>query len=101
MQKVELYTKVCPEQVSPAFGNTVLPAVFHSVEDKNITLTPLNLIGNFGVFDLDPCGLQWHKTANKIISLPDDGLVEKWEGRVWLNPPYSNPKPFIKKLAEH
>ena len=23
------------------------------------------------------------------------------DGRVWLNPPYSNPKPFIKKLAEH
>jgi len=87
--------------VSPTFGNTVLPAVFHSVEDKNITLTPLNLIGNFGVFDLDPCGLQWHKTANKIISLPDDGLIEQWNGRVWLNPPYSNPKPFIKKLAEH
>ena len=89
------------KNVSPTFGNTVLPAVFHSVEDKNITLTPLDLIDNFGVFDLDPCGLQWHKTANKIISLPDDGLVEEWNGRVWLNPPYSNPKPFIKKLAEH
>jgi hypothetical protein len=27
--------------------------------------------------------------------------IEEWSGRVWLNPPYSNPKPFIKKLAEH
>lgn len=27
MQKVELYTKVCPEEVSPAFGNTMLVAV--------------------------------------------------------------------------
>jgi hypothetical protein len=70
----------------------------HDIKDKNITLTPLNLIENFGVFDLDPCGLQWHKTANKIISLPDDGLVEDWNGRVWLNPPYSNPKLFIKNL---
>lgn len=73
----------------------------HSVNDKNITLTPLSLIENFGVFDLDPCGLKWHKTAKKIISLPDDGLIKKWKGRVWLNPPYSYPKPFIKKLAEH
>ena len=36
------------KNVSPTFGNTVLPAVFHSVEDKNITLTPLDLIDNFG-----------------------------------------------------
>ena len=73
----------------------------HNISDKNITLTPLNLISKIGSFDLDPCGLQFHKTANKIIYLPDDGLVEEWNGRVWLNPPYSNPKPFIKKLAEH
>ena len=73
----------------------------HDIKDKNITLTPLDLISKLGQFDLDPCGLQFHKTAKKIISLPDDGLVENWNGRVWLNPPYSNPKPFIKKLSEH
>jgi len=27
MQKVELHTKVCSEQVSPAFGNTMLVVV--------------------------------------------------------------------------
>jgi DNA N-6-adenine-methyltransferase (Dam) len=73
----------------------------HDIKDKNITLTPLRLINKLGIFDLDPCGLQFHKTATKIISLPDDGLVEEWAGRVWLNPPYSNPKPFIRKLSEH
>ena len=73
----------------------------HNISDKNITLTPLDLISKLGSFDLDPCGLQFHKTANKIISLPDDGLLENWSGRVWLNPPYSNPKPFIEKLAKH
>ena len=73
----------------------------HNISDKNITLTPLDLISKIGSFDLDPCGLQFHKTANKIISLPDDGLIDEWNGRVWLNPPYSNPKPFIEKLANH
>ena len=73
----------------------------HDVKDKNITLTPLDLISKLGQFDLDPCGLQFHKTATKIISLPDDGLFENWVGRVWLNPPYSNPKPFIEKLSKH
>ena len=73
----------------------------HDIKDKNITLTPLDLISKLAQFDLDPCGLQFHKTATKIISLPDDGLVENLVGRVWLNPPYSNPKPFIEKLSEH
>lgn len=33
----------------------------------------------------------------------DDGLSKKWEGRVWLNPPYSPPliERFISKMAEH
>jgi hypothetical protein len=73
----------------------------HKIEDKNITLTPLDLISKVGLFDYDPCGLQFHKTATKIISLPTDGLKENWTGRVWLNPPYSNTKPFIKKLSEY
>jgi len=73
----------------------------HDITDKNITLTPLDLISSIGTFDLDPCGLVFHKTAEKIISLPTDGLIEEWNGTVWLNPPYSNPKPFIKKLSEH
>ena len=73
----------------------------HKLEDKNTTLTPLSLINKLGNFDLDPCGLQHHKTASKIISLPNDGLIENWEGRVWLNPPYSDPKHFLNKLALH
>lgn len=73
----------------------------HDIKDRNITLTPLDLISKLGKFDLDPCGLQFHKTATKIISLPDDGLAGNWVGRVWLNPPYSNPKPFIEKLSKH
>ncbi len=74
---------------------------FHLLEDKNITLTPLDMIKKIGEFDLDPCGLQFHKTAKKIISLPDDGLLEDWIGVVWLNPPYSNPKPFMEKMSKH
>ena len=73
----------------------------HDISDKNITLTPLDLISSLGEFDLDPCGLDFHRTAKKIISLPVDGLQEVWDGKVWLNPPYSNPNPFMKKLSDH
>ena len=40
----------------------------HDINDKNTTLTPLSLIEKLGVFDYDPCGIQHHKTANKIIN---------------------------------
>jgi hypothetical protein len=73
----------------------------HDIKDKDITLTPLELINKLGVFDLDVCGILNHKTANNIISLPVDGLSETWNGRIWLNPPYSNPAPWLEKLSIH
>ena len=57
-----------------------------------------------GKFDLDPCApaLEWH-TAHKCFTKEIDGLLQAWEGRVFLNPPYTNPliKRFVTKLAEH
>lgn len=77
--------------------------------DKNKTtdvwITPPNIITSLGNFDLDPCcpnNLKW-KTANKFYSLEnnEDGLELSWDGRVWLNPPYSNWVKFIEKLKNH
>jgi hypothetical protein len=37
-----------------------------------------------------------------MIALPDDGLTAEWEGRVWLNPPYSfEAWVWLEKLAAH
>ena len=96
-----MFLQLAPNACYHSFILTFNFKKMHNISDKNITLTPLDLISKIGSFDLDPCGLQFHKTANKIISLPDDGLIDEWNGRVWLNPPYSNPKPFIEKLANH
>lgn len=71
------------------------------MNDKDTTLTPLWIINSIGSFDLDPCAFDGHNTAKKLIILPKNGLTEKWEGRVWLNPPYSNPKPFLERMVEH
>lgn len=80
----------------------------YQINKENTTdvwLTPPAIIESLGVFDLDPCcpnNLPW-KTAESFYSLENeqDGLVLPWHGRIWLNPPYSNWVPFVKKLKEH
>jgi len=55
-------------------------------------------------FDLDVCapvgGLPWIP-AEKSFSILDDGLSQDWTGRVWMNPPYSDPSPWMSKFIEH
>ena len=55
-------------------------------------------------FDLDVCspvlGLPY-LPAKKWFHAGDDGLAQKWQGRVWCNPPYSSPKLWVEKFIEH
>ena len=68
----------------------------------DIWLTPLHIIKKLGEYDLDPCGHPKHYTAKELFCETDrDGLVEKWHGRVWLNPPYSEVGRWLDMLAEH
>jgi len=65
-------------------------------------LTPMWLIDGLGNdFDLDPCGWLNHKTAKTIYQLPIDGLKEKWFGKVWLNPPYSEKEVWLDMMMKH
>jgi phage N-6-adenine-methyltransferase len=57
-----------------------------------------------GVIDLDPasCGqAQQTVQASRYFTKDDDGLKQPWFGRVFLNPPYSNPVPFVDRLIQH
>ena len=67
--------------------------------ETDIWLTPLDLIRPLGVFDLDPCGESFHKTAKTIYT--EGGLNKDWFGRVWLNPPYSEVEKWLDRLVEH
>lgn len=69
---------------------------------SNEWLTPAYIIQNLGPFDLDPCAHPTHFTAKKRFVLPVDGLSQKWNGNVWLNPPYGpETQRWLKKLADH
>ncbi len=67
--------------------------------------TPLEFIQALGEFDLDPCAPVsplW-QTARVMYNKNDNGLAKEWLGRVWLNPPYSQPllKQFVQRMADH
>ena len=65
-------------------------------------LTPLSIIQSLGEFDMDPCAFPGHLTAKTLLTQPThDGLQEPWAGRVWLNPPYSDVRPWLEKLSSH
>lgn len=71
-------------------------------------LTPPEIIealGGADSFDLDPCSIEnrpW-PTARRHFTIQDNGLLQAWDGRVWLNPPYSRPalSHFLARMAAH
>jgi phage N-6-adenine-methyltransferase len=55
-------------------------------------------------FDLDVCspvGGTGLVPAKKFYSIEDDALKQEWQGLVWMNPPFSNPTPFVDKFISH
>lgn len=67
-------------------------------------LTPPYIIKALGGFDVDPCcppNMPW-RTAEVMYTEEQDGLVQPWTGRVWLNPPYGKEaKPFLEKMIHY
>jgi phage N-6-adenine-methyltransferase len=58
-----------------------------------------------GAIDLDPATSDTAQTrvgAAKFYTQKDNGLVQPWSGRVWLNPPYSQPliRHFVEKMVQ-
>src|SRR5262249_26050805 len=56
-----------------------------------------------GDIDLDPASCEFAQQtvkAKKFYTKDDSGLTKPWHGRVWLNPPYTNPLmgQFVAKL---
>ena len=67
--------------------------------------TPPSVLDRLPKFDLDPCvplvGPSPWQRVDSTFDATTDGLSRDWWGHVWVNPPYSNPGPWIERLAEH
>ena len=64
--------------------------------------TPVDT-GTVGVFDLDPCTslVRPWDTALRHLTIQDDGLQHDWSRlRVWLNPPYTDVQPWLRKMQQ-
>ncbi len=78
----------------------------HSPLAKTVEwLTPPEIIAAIGPFDLDPCTpiVQPYQTAARRFTAVDNGLIQKWDGRVYLNPPYDTKviDKWLARMAEH
>jgi phage N-6-adenine-methyltransferase len=71
--------------------------------------TPLKFIEAartvMGSIDLDPASCEFANEtvdATAFYSEENDGLIQEWKGKVWMNPPYSQPHimSFMTKLVE-
>lgn len=56
-----------------------------------------------GGLDCDPC---WHPASlvrpRQGITRAEDSLTKVWRpGNCWMQPPYSNPGPFLERLADY
>lgn len=86
-----------------------------SKKATNDWLTPPELVSALGPFDLDPCvcgSMPWRTAAvtcakdpagqgNPHVDLIGDGLEMPWSGRVWCNPPWDDPMPWVSRMTRH
>jgi hypothetical protein len=89
--------------------DTILAPRLFSVPQEQLTsddyYTPAWLFERMGIeFDVDVCappgGVEW-VPARRFYTMADDGLTSPWVGRVWMNPPYSKPAPWVARFIAH
>jgi len=79
----------------------------NSVVSSDNWYTPKWIIDELGPFDCDPCAapadVRPFQIAPTQWTEEDDGLVQTWNGVVFMNPPYSRVllRKFCEKMAEH
>ncbi len=54
-------------------------------------------------FDLDVASPPWPTfvPARRKFTKTENGLSQPWEGRIWMNPPYSETSSWARRFMEH
>lgn len=72
---------------------------------NNELYTPKWIFEEIGLrFDLDVCASDNENIvvpADRYYTMQDDGLTSEWTGRVWMNPPFSEPRLWAEKWLAH
>jgi hypothetical protein len=77
------------------------------VKSSDEWLTPpakiLEPLGGWQANDIDPAAMvdQPWPTAKRHFTVLDNGLLQEWSGEAWLNPPYSQLRRWLARLAAH
>jgi hypothetical protein len=74
-----------------------------TVGETQTWITPKWIIDALGPFDLDPCSADPQPWPCAERAYTCGGLDWKWDGRVWLNPPFDRYEvgKWIRRLADH
>lgn len=94
-----------PPTAEGSNGKTGIGSHANAGSGSDEWLTPPSLLRALGPFDLDPCapapGRRPWDIAAKHYDASQNGLLQPWTGRVWLNPPYSQADRWLSRLADH
>jgi hypothetical protein len=86
-------------------GQPRLFAAGQSATTSDDYYTPKWVFDALGLtFDLDvaaPPGGAPFVPADTYYTVEDDGLLQPWHGRVWMNPPFSKTEPWGDKFIAH
>ena len=77
----------------------------HELEKSDEHYTPKKVFELLNLtFDLDVCaplgGVKWIP-AKRSFHLEENGLNQEWYGKVWMNPPFSKPAPWVDKFIQN
>lgn len=85
------------------FAFDPLPKVYHQ-SGKDDWATPdllySQIVTIFGEFDLDPCADITNTKCPMWFTESQNGLDQKWFGKVFVNPPYSKVKDWVYKACD-
>lgn len=78
------------EATKPGRGRSVLSVHFSSASDEWETPQALfdELSWIFGGFTLEPCATKANAKCGRFFTRAENGLSQRWDGKVFVNPPY-------------